>query len=376
MLKEVPKIKSEVIRKMQSLQPEGRAVLIGSLPIDDHQEAFSLVCEHTPDIPLWVQLPVNKKEGMMVQFLPGLPGLTAKDDDFFIDSEGETFDAELLDFYEDYMSVVEGKKDLNDSRFVLQPDTADGFFIFLNQIGDRSPAPFAVKGQITGPFTLATGIKDQNGRAVFYNDQIRDAVVKLLAQKARWQVTQLRQFDLPVVLFFDEPALAGFGSSAFISISPEDVANCFEETIAAVHEAGGVAGIHVCSNTEWPLILDSSADIVSFDAYSYFDKFLLYPDQIRAFIDRGGMVAWGIIPTLGGEDIDRETTGSLVSKWIAQFETLADLGIDKTKLFSQTFITPSCGTGSLGMAHAKKVLELTRDVSKAIRTQFAKPQPG
>jgi len=376
MLKEVPKIKSEVIRKMQSLQPEGRAVLIGSLPIDDHQEAFSLVCEHTPDIPLWVQLPVNKKEGMMVQFLSGLPGLTAKDDDFFIDSEGETFDAELLDFYEDYMSVVEGKKDLNDSRFVLQPDTADGFFIFLNQIGDRSPAPFAVKGQITGPFTLATGIKDQNGRAVFYNDQIRDAVVKLLAQKARWQVTQLRQFDLPVVLFFDEPALAGFGSSAFISISPEDVANCFEETIAAVHEAGGVAGIHVCSNTEWPLILDSSADIVSFDAYSYFDKFLLYPDQIRAFIDRGGMVAWGIIPTLGGEDIDRETTGSLVSKWIAQFETLADLGIDKTKLFSQTFITPSCGTGSLGMAHAKKVLELTRDVSKAIRTQFAKPQPG
>ena len=361
----------EVIRKMQSLQPEGRAVLIGSLPIDDHQEAFSLVCEHTPDIPLWVQLPVNKKEGMMVQFLSGLPGLTAKDDDFFIDSEGETFDAELLDFYEDYMSVVEEKKDLNDSRFVLRPDTADGFFVFLNRIGDRSPAPFAVKGQITGPFTLATGIKDQNERAVFYNDQIRDAVVKLLAQKARWQVTQLRQFDLPVVLFFDEPALAGFGSSAFISISPEDVSNCFEETIAAVHEAGGLAGIHVCSNTEWPLILDSSADIVSFDAYSYFDKFLLYPDQIRAFIDRGGMVAWGIIPTLRGEDIDRETTGSLVSKWIAQFETLAELGIDKTKLFAQTFITPSCGTGSLGMAHAKRVLELTRDVSKEIRAQFA-----
>ena len=363
----------EVIQKMQPLQPEGRAVLIGSLPLDDHQEAFSLVCEHTPDIPLWVQLPVNKKEGMMAQFLSGLPGLTAKGDDFFIDSEGETFDAELLDFYEDYMSVVEEEKDLNDSRFVLRPDTADGFFVFLNRIGDRTPAPFAVKGQITGPFTLATGIKDQNGRSVFYSDQIRDAVVKLLAQKARWQVTQLRQFDLPVVLFFDEPALAGFGSSAFISISPEQVSNCFEETIAAVHGAGGLAGIHVCSNTEWPLILDSSADIVSFDAYSYFDKFLLYPDQIRAFIDRGGMVAWGIIPTLRGEDIDRETTGSLVSKWIAQFETLADLGIDKTKLFSQTFITPSCGTGSLGMAHAKRVLELTRDVSKEIRKRLAKP---
>jgi methionine synthase II (cobalamin-independent) len=358
---------------MQPLYPEGRGVLIGSLPLDDHQEAFSLICEHSPDIPLWVQLPVNKEEGMMVQFLPGLPGLTPKGDDYFIDSEGESFDAELLDFYEDYMAVVEEKKDLNDSRFALRPDTAEGFFIFLDRIGNRSPAPFAVKGQITGPFTLATGIKDENERAVFYNDQVRDAVVKLLAQKARWQVMQLRRLGLPVVLFFDEPALAGFGSSAFISISPEDISNCFEETIAAVHSAGGFAGIHVCANTEWSLILDSSADIVSFDAYSYFDKFLLYPDQIRAFIDRGGMVAWGIIPTLRDEDIDGETTGSLVSKWTEQFEALANLGIDKKKLFSQTFITPSCGTGSLGIVHAKRVLELTRDVSKEIRRQLATP---
>ena len=309
----------------------------------------------------------------MVQFLSGLPGLTAKNDDFFIDSENETFDAELLDFYEDYMSVVEEEKDLNDSRFVLGPDTAHGFFVFLDRIGNSSPAPTAVKGQITGPFTLATGIKDQDERAVFYNDQIRDAVVKLLALKARWQVTQLRQLNLPAILFFDEPALAGFGSSAFISISPEDISNCFEETIAAVHGAGGLAGIHVCANTEWPLILDSSADIVSFDAYSYFDKFLLYPDQIRAFIDRGGMVAWGIIPTLRDEDIDGETAESLISKWTTQFEALADLGIDREKLFAQTFITPSCGTGSLDMAHAKRVLELTRDVSKEIRRRFAKP---
>ena len=355
---------------MQPIQPQGRALLIGSLPLDDHHAAFRMVCDHTPEIPLWVQLPVFKEEGMMVQFLSGLPGLTRKGSGYFIDTAKETFDDELLHFYEAYMSVVEEGRDLHTSIFALGPDTAGGFFVFLEQLGSRMPAPVAVKGQITGPITLATGLKDQNGRAVFYNEQMRDAVVKLIAQKARWQIKQLERFDLPVILFFDEPGLAGFGSSAFISITPEEISACFQEVIESVHAEGGLAGIHVCSNTEWSLILDSSADIVSFDAYAYFDKFLLYRDQITKFINRGGIIAWGIVPTLRAEDIEQETSDALVSRWETQFQALVALGIDKTRLFSQSLITPSCGTGSLDETLAKRVLELTRDVSAKIRSRF------
>lgn len=355
---------------MQPFQPQGRALLIGSLPLKDHHAAFRMVYDHTPDIPLWVQLPVFKEEGMMVQFLSGLPGLTRKGGDYHIDTAKETFDDELLRFYEAYMSIAEEGQDLNSSIFALSPDTAGGFFVFLEQLGSRMPAPVAVKGQITGPITLSTGMKDQNGRSVFYNEQMRDVVVKLIAQKARWQIKQLGQFDLPIILFFDEPALAGFGSSAFISITPEEISECFQEVIEAVHSEGGLAGIHVCANTEWSLILNSPADIVSFDAYAYFDKFLLYPDRITTFINRGGIIAWGIVPTSRAEDIEQETSDALASRWETQSDTLVGLGIDKNRLFSQSLITPSCGTGSLSEALAKRVLELTRDVSGKIRSRF------
>jgi hypothetical protein len=213
-------------------------------------------------------------------------------------------------------------------------------------------------------------VKDQNGRAIFHNEQLRDLAVKLLACKARWQVLKLRKSACPVLLFFDEPALAGFGSSAFISISQDDISICFDEVIAAVHAAGGLAGIHVCSNTEWSLTLESDADIVSFDAYSYFDKFLLYPDPIRNFINRGGILAWGIVPTLRPEDIEKETTASLVSKWQGQFQAITGLGIDRSTLFDQSLITPSCGTGSLHPRLAKTVLKLTQGVSEIIRSDF------
>jgi len=354
---------------MKPFHPAGRALLIGSLPLNDHMQAWDMVCRYTPEIPLWVQLPAFKTEGMMVQFLPGLPGLAVRSNGFIMDTGSETFDAELLAFYEDYMEWIEGRKGIDPSRFVLTPDTAPGFFVLLENIPSMIPGPVALKGQITGPITLGTGLKDSSGRSVFYNEQARDAVVKLLAQKARWQTLQLKRFDRPVLTFFDEPALAGFGSSAFISISRSEISACFEEVIAGVHEAGGLAGIHVCANTEWSLVLEAPTDVVSFDAYAYFEKLLLYPERVREFIHRGGILAWGIVPTLNPEDIDRETADSLASRWAHQFKAVVALGVDPERLLAQSCITPSCGTGSLDVPHALKVLELTREVSRKVRSR-------
>ena len=60
-------------------QPRGLPVLIGSLPLTDHVAACQLVWEHTPQIPLWIQLPAHKEEGMVAQFMPGMPGICATD---------------------------------------------------------------------------------------------------------------------------------------------------------------------------------------------------------------------------------------------------------------------------------------------------------
>jgi len=347
-------------------QPDGLPVLIGSLPLADHGEAIRLVFDYTPDIPLWVQLPVHAEEGMMAQFLPGMPGLAVEPERMFIDAESPTYADELLQFYEEYMAV-EGGADMNNTRFVLKPDTAGGFFAFLDHLRKLPAPPVAVKGQVTGPVTFTTGVTDKNGRAIFYDPQCRDAAVKLLALKARWQVRMLSEFGRPVILFLDEPALAGFGSSEMISISREEITACLGEVIEAVHSEGGLAGIHICANTDWSLALEGSLDIVNFDAYAYFDRFILYPEQIKKFIDGGGILAWGIVPTLSPEDLDRETTGSLVDRWENQMRQVAALGIDESRLLSQSLITPSCGAGSLSIDRALRVLELTKKVSEAVR---------
>lgn len=351
-----------------SVLPNLRPALIGSLPMDDHAAATKLIFEQVPEIPLWVQLPCFKQEGMMAQFVPGFPGLTeAPDGKVFIDAAGAGFQDDMMGFYEEYLAIQEDGAALEGSRFAFDRHVAAGFFELLDQAAAHTDDMFAVKGQVTGPFTFATGVVDNAGRAIFYDDQLRDIAIKLIATKARWQARMLAKLGKPVIIFFDDPGLTAFGSSAFISISREDVSACFEEVFAAVHAEGALAGVHVCANAEWPLILDSSADIVSFDAYSYFDKFILYPQEITSFLNQGKIMAWGIVPTSSVADIKKETVDSLADRWQTQRDAIEALGIDRQTIEAQSLITPSCGTGSLDLDIARRVLALTVGLSNRLR---------
>lgn len=350
-----------------NFNPGCRPTLIGSMPVTDHAKAHAIVMAHTPEIPPWVQLPVYRHEGMVPQFLPGMPGLKAVGDRVIVDTAGSDFESDLVSFYEAYMAVEADVAGLDSSRFILTDETAAGFSTFTAGLESCAAPPYAVKGQVTGPITFTTGVKDQNDQAIFYNHQLRDAAVKLLAMKARWQVRVLAKLNRPVIVFLDEPALAGFGSSEFISITREEVRACLEEVAAAIHAEGGLAGVHVCANTDWSLLLDSSLDIINFDAYAYFDRFILYPENLKTFISGGGVLAWGIVPTLNPEDIEKESAASLLTIWTNQLEQVEALGIDRQTVMNQSLITPSCGTGSLNREQALEVLEMTRDLSALIR---------
>jgi methionine synthase II (cobalamin-independent) len=174
------------------------------------------------------------------------------------------------------MAFSEDPDRLPGSRFALTKATGKGVAALLDTLGRIKTPPVAVKGQVTGPITFCTGVKDQDDRAIFYNETLRDAAVKRLALNARWQIRTLSGPGCPVIIFIDEPALAGFGSSELISISKEEILACLQEVVDAIHTDGGLAGIHVCANTDWSLVLESGADIVNFDAYAYFDRFILY----------------------------------------------------------------------------------------------------
>jgi hypothetical protein len=355
---------------MPSLQPECRPLLIGSLPLADHQEATDLIFRTTPEIPLWPQLPRYRREGMLRQYAAGMPGLVEEKGRLYVDSGSATFAEELLAFYEEYLQVTEGGAPLAQSRFVLSREDAPGLYAFLAAAAKRRGQFLALKGQSTGPVTFTTGLVDQEGRAIFYHDELRDAAVKLLALKARWQAGMMAAITPRPILFFDEPGLAGLGSSAFITITPEAIIACLAEVFAGVRAEQGLSGVHVCANTEWPVLFAAGVDVVSFDAYAFFDRLILYREELRQFFVAGGILASGIVPTDPAR-IDTESVDTLVERWLGQYRQLEAIGIPGEAVYRQSLITPSCGTGALSPSQAGRVLELTQGVSAKIRALFA-----
>jgi methionine synthase II (cobalamin-independent) len=290
------------------------------------------------------------------QYGEALPGLVVDEERQRISFDtAQDLSPALERFFQHYLD-----KDL--AFFGISDQYAAGFHAFLRtlrQAGLPKGARY-LKGHITGPLTYGTSVRDESGRDIIHNDVMFDAVVKGLAMKAAWQIEQLRPFGLPVIIFIDEPAMESLGS-AFSAVSAGTVSEKLNEITDAIHEIGGIAGIHCCGNADWPVLFRTRVDIVNFDAFGYQEKVLLYPEEIKAFYGRGGSLAWGIVPT--GAFTGNETADGLTDRLEAGMKRLEAAGIDRKTILRQAIITPSCGMGSLTPDKAEAILKLTREVA-------------
>lgn len=338
---------------------------VGSLPYSDPMKAVQTVKQFFPDMPHWPQLPSNNSsEGLIGQYIAPLVRLGLVDKEsgsapIFV-RQSDWLDR-LTEFYDLYLRISEGDDEAL-SHFGLPYEYAKGFWAFVDELsaGGFRNAKF-IKGQVTGPITLGLQLTDQNRRSSYYDEDLKDIVVKAIALQARWQVETLSRFGIPVVIFIDEPGLYAYGQSTHITLNRQEIIDELNIIVDMIHSAGGSAGIHVCASTDWGMLLESRIDILNFDAFEYFTTLSLYPEQIQNFLQREGVLAWGIVPT--SEKVLVYNSDQLTQVLNAQIDTLVGKGIDRNALTRQSMITPSCGVGTLTTDTAKKVYRLTQEIS-------------
>ncbi|HEY70294.1 MAG TPA: hypothetical protein G4O08_06905 [Anaerolineae bacterium] len=356
------------------LEPRCRATTIGSLPHVDVARGTELMLESTPALPSWVQFPKrNMYENMMVQFTEGLPSLVEKGDRMAFDTSMPTFIEEITAFYENYLAAMEGGIKQALDYFAISEQYGAGFRELLSRLSEhvQTHDVWLLKGQVTGPFTLGTNLLDQEKQCSYYDETLHDIVVKSVELKAAWQMDQWQDFNLPMMIFIDEPALLGFGSQTFITVSREDVIADINAVTNTIHARGGLAGVHCEENTDWSLLMETELDVLDFDAYDHMQAISLYPAELHAFLDRGGWLGWGIVPTLDRDAAASETLESLLARFDRGMELLKSKGFDSDLLKRRALITPSCGAGGvLTEPLAERVLKLLREFSWMLRDRY------
>jgi len=342
------------------MELKGKATVIGSWPFTNVEESVELILKYLPDIPAWAQHPkLNFFENMYVQYSEGLPCLA-------IDIEKEKIHFETSgDILGPIQVVYENFLAENHAHFAITEKYAQGLHAFVNKVKSMDKKLNIVKGQSLGPISFCLTLTDENKKTILYNEQLADAIIKSTVCKTVWQAEFLKTIAEKVIIFIDEPYLAGFGS-AYINLTEEKAVSMMNEVSDKLHSIDTLTGVHCCGNTDWSLLAKTNIDIINFDAYEFFDNLLLYPEAMGNFMDKGGYLAWGIVPT-SKEKADIETVDSLFDKLSEQQERLSRKGIDINLIREKTIITPSCGTGSLPDETGKKILILLSELSEKLK---------
>jgi methionine synthase II (cobalamin-independent) len=324
------------------------------MPQTDSAEACSIIMKCLPDIPVWPQLPQrSSKEDMVIQFSEGFPGVVIEGNKIYIEPS--------VDFENVLERIHNDCKQDAYREYGISPEYAAGFHTFRS----RATGSKMVKGQVTGPITWGLRVTNRNGLGILYDDNLSETAAKFLRLKASWQENILREIAPNTVIFIDEPYLVSLGS-VFTPVPEEKVPVLLEEVIKGIK---GIKGLHCCGNTNWSVLLDTPIDILSFDAYNYASSLSTHSGKVKLFLERGGNIAWGIVPNEEGA-LAKESLSSLRDRLEEAMSPFTRDGVKFRQLIAQGLITPSCGLESLSPEAAGQALEFTGELSRDLRSRY------
>ncbi len=297
---------------------------MGIMPHTSVERALELVMEM--DVPFWPQLPkVTYYEDMYAQVSDGFPGI-------HVDVENERVSFDTTRFLQELGAYSERLEDIG--SFELSPEYSVVFHRFLEK--DLSKY-ISIRGQSTGPVSFGFKIVDENLKPIIYNDEVRSLLYDFIQRKVNAQYRQMRAVHPEAFVWVDEPGL-GWVFNSLSGYNDVQVKEDYHNFIAGIE---GLKAIHLCANVNLPYLLELGLDMLSFDAYQLQTMPKGYSDAVAKFIEDGGCIAWGIVPT-DSATLEQETPETLAQRITDYWRVVADnTGISGEQIARQSLIAPA-----------------------------------
>lgn len=293
------------------------------MPHTDAERALEMAL--SLDVPFWPQLPnYSYYEDMYVQAAEHFPGI-------LLDLDKRTLRFSMDKFAEELETALAHFDD--PSYFDISPAYSAVYHRFLALNLKKRPA---IRGQLEGPISFGFNVLDQNERPILFDDTVRPFLLDFMAKRLNVQLARLKQRNANAFMFVDEPglqflfsALAGYGDLK----AKGDLDRFFTQVDRP-------RGIHLCGNPDWDFLLNLDLDVLSLDVYTNAEVFASYGPAIKRFLDRDGVIVWGIVPT-GFEAFAREEIPALIQQLENIWEILWSKGVDPDRLIARSMLSPA-----------------------------------
>ena len=308
------------------------------------------------DIPYWPQLPrYNYYEDMYVQASEHFPGI-------LLDVEARTLGFSMDKFVEQFEEALAhmdepGYLDVSKEYSVV-------YHRFLElDLADRP----AIRGQLEGPVSFGFNVLDQNERPIIFDDTVRPFMFEFMAKRANAQLSRLKQINPNAFMFIDEPGLQ-FIFSAMSGYGDVAAGADMEMFFSLIERPRGV---HLCGNPDWDFLLGQDLDILSMDIYTNGEILSHYGKSLQRFMDKGGVLSWGIVPT-NVEPFDAESLASLTDRIEQTWSVLLEAGVDREQLLAQSQLSPAtcCLVNPDGEKTVDKAFQVVTRLSADLREKY------
>ncbi|BBO86701.1 hypothetical protein DSCO28_72670 (plasmid) [Desulfosarcina ovata subsp. sediminis] len=277
------------------------------------------------DVPFWPQLPnYSYYEDMYVQAAEHFPGIV-------LDMEKRTLRFSAEKFAEELEAALENFD--SPAMFDVSETYSAVYHRFLAlDLADRP----AIRGQLEGPISFGFNILDQDERPIIFDDTVRPFMLDFMAKRLNVQLARLKNRNSNAFMFVDEPGLQ-FLFSAMAGYGDLKAKGDLDQFFTQVDRP---RGIHLCGNPDWDFLLNLDLDVLSLDVYTNAEIFASYAKSIKKFLDRGGVLVWGIVPT-GVETFQKEDMPSMLGRLETVWQILWDKGIDRDRMIAGSMLSPA-----------------------------------
>ncbi|MDJ0829539.1 MAG: hypothetical protein QNI92_06795 [Desulfobacterales bacterium] len=308
------------------------------------------------DVPFWPQLPnYSYYEDMYVQAAEHFPGILldidAKTLKFSIEKFMQEFEATMAHFEEPHYFDISETYSVVYHRFLAL---------------DLSDRP-AIRGQLEGPISFGFNIIDQNDRPILFDDTVRPFMLEFMAKRINVQLERLQKRNANAFMFVDEPglqflfsAMAGYGD-----VKAKEDLDLFFSMVNRPR------GIHLCGNPDWDFLLNLDLDVLSMDIYTNAEIFAAYGTSIQRYLDRGGIIIWGIVPT-GFEAYEKENLDTLRRQLERVWDVLTQKGVDRDFMLQNSMLSPAtcCLVNPDKEKTVEKAFESVRRLSERLKEAY------
>ena len=232
-------------------------------------------------------------------------------------------------------------------------------FLELGRKVNLDGAP--VKWQFVGPITVGCALVEAGmapSEAFALAVEVVDTGVRSIEASIADVLPNCEQLVL-----LDEPRLVDLMNDDF-PVPPDHAVDVLAASMAAPASSTAV-GVHCCGPCDVATLLATGPRVISVQVD---DSLLNAAGYLAGFIESGGVVAWGVVPTDGPvADRAHRWWRRLSDLWCA----LVQRGCDPVELRQRSLVSTECGLAGHTVSVARTLARQTGEVSRHVRDQAA-----